>query len=197
VPAPSHRPASVAVEPEQLGATHTVPDAYLRQPRLPSQNPSVPQVAASPSAHWPSGSWPAGTSVQLPALPGSAHDRQVPVQVVLQQTPCSHRPELHSAALPHAPPSGFLPQLPFTQVSGGTQFVSLAQMTRHLPSLPHANGAHDSPAGGTHAPLPSQRDAAVSVDPIHDGGLHTEPDAYFRHAPAPSQTPSVPQPAMP
>jgi hypothetical protein len=81
--------------------------------------------------------------VHIPALPGSAHDRQVPVQVVPQHTPCSQNPELHSAALPQVPPRGFLPQLPFTQVSGGTHSASFAQMVRHLPSLPHANGAHD------------------------------------------------------
>ena len=35
---------------------HVVPAAYGRQPPLPSQKPSVSQVAAVASAHWPSGS---------------------------------------------------------------------------------------------------------------------------------------------
>src|SRR5262249_32535636 len=111
-PAPSQRPASVAVEPEQVGAMHTVPETYRRQPPLPSQVPSVLQVDAPLSAHWPRGSWPAGTSVQLPSLPGTAQLLQVPVQVVLQQTPCWQMPELQSSVLAHLPPSGRLPQLP-------------------------------------------------------------------------------------
>jgi hypothetical protein len=56
VPAPSQRPAKVAVEPEHVGAMHTVPETYSRQPPLPSQVPSVLQVEAPLSAHWPSGS---------------------------------------------------------------------------------------------------------------------------------------------
>ena len=55
-PAPSQRPASVAREPAQVGAMQVVPAAYNRQAPLPSQNPSVSQVDAIASAHWPSGS---------------------------------------------------------------------------------------------------------------------------------------------
>ena len=55
-PAPSQRPANVATETAQEGAMHVVPAAYGRQPPLPSQKPSVSQVAAVASAHWPSGS---------------------------------------------------------------------------------------------------------------------------------------------
>jgi len=50
-PAPSQRPASVATAPAHDGATQVAPDAYSRQAPLPSQNPSVPQVVASASAH--------------------------------------------------------------------------------------------------------------------------------------------------
>ena len=78
----------------------------------------------------------------MPALPGNAQDRQVPVQVVPQQTPCSHMPELHSAALPQVAPIGFLPQLPFMQLFGAMQSPSFAQITKHLPSVPQLNGAH-------------------------------------------------------
>ena len=76
-------------------------------------------------------------------LPGTAHDRQVPVQAMPQQTPCSQKPELHSGPPPQAAPIGFLPQLPFTQLLGATHSPSLAQITRHLASAPHVNGAHD------------------------------------------------------
>jgi hypothetical protein len=135
--------------------------------------------------------------VQAPALPGSAHDRQVPVHALAQQIPCSQKPDWHSTALPQVPPGGFLPQLPLMQLLGATQSASLAQMTRHLPSVPQPNGAHDCPGVDKHTPAPSHRNADVSVEPVHAWGLHIAPDEYFSHAPAPSQTPSVPQLAAP
>jgi len=45
-PAPSHLPAGVSVAPVQVLAPQDVPAAYLRQPPLPSQNPSPMQLAA-------------------------------------------------------------------------------------------------------------------------------------------------------
>jgi hypothetical protein len=136
-PAPSQRPASVAVVPEQVGAMQTVPDSYGRQLPLPSQNPSVPQVEAPLSAHWPSGSCPDGTSVQVPALPGTAHDLHVPLHVVAQHAPCWQMPLLQSSGPAHAPPSGRLPQLPLLQEFGDVQSASAVQAGRHLPSPPH------------------------------------------------------------
>ena len=131
--------------------------------------------------------------MQVPALPGSAHDRQVPVQVVPQQIPCSQNPELHSAALPQVAPGGFLPQLPLMQLLGATQSPSFAQMTMHLLSLPHMNGAHIWVSGATQAPSPSQRAADFSTVPVHDCGLQMTPEGYLWQAPVPSQTPSLPQ----
>jgi len=129
--------------PAQVGARHCVPDAYRRHAALPSHIPSLPQVVAPWSAHWPSGSEPSGTLVQVPTLLGTAHERQVPVQVVPQQTPCSQKPELHSGPPPHAAPIGFLPQLPLMQLLGARQSASLVQMVKQRPSLPQLNGVHD------------------------------------------------------
>ena len=186
----------VAVEPEHVGAMHTVPETYRRQPPLPSQVPSVLQVEAPLSAHWPRGSWPAGTSVQLPSLPGTAQLLQVPVQVVLQQAPCWQMPELQSSGPAHLPPSGRLPQLPLLQELGGVQSASAVQLVLHAP-VPHTKGSHGCPAVGVHRPAPSQRNASVMVEPEHDGSLQTTPAGYFRHAPAPLQTPSVPHEETP
>ena len=74
--------------------------------------------------------------MQVPALPGNAHDRQVPVHVVPQQTPCSHIPELHSAAFPQVAPIGFLPQLPVMQVLGALQSPLTVQVVRQVPLAP-------------------------------------------------------------
>src|SRR5262252_7271262 len=42
-------------------------------------------------------------------------------------------------------------------------------------------------------PMPSQRPASVSVDPVHICMPQASPGAYSRHAPAPLHEPSVPQ----
>jgi len=137
VPVPLQVRAGVNVVPEQLAATHTVPLAYSRQAPPPSHVPSAPQVEAPLSAHCPSGSSPAGTSKQVPALPVIAHDRQVPVQAVRQQTPCSQKPLEHSFAAVHDAPLARLPQLPPLQTLGATQSASVAQVARHVPPVPH------------------------------------------------------------
>jgi hypothetical protein len=66
----------------------------------------------------------------------SAHDRQVPVQLVPQQTPCSQNPELHSPAAPHVAPIGFLPQLLVMHVFGALQSVLPPHVVRQVPPVP-------------------------------------------------------------
>jgi hypothetical protein len=137
VPVPLQVRAGVNVVPLQLAATHTVPLAYSRQAPPPSQKPSAPQVAAPLSAHCPSGSAPAATSVHVPAVPVIPHERQLPVQAVRQQVPCSQKLLEHSPAVVHAAPLGRLPQLPPVQTLGATQSASAVQVTRQVPEPPH------------------------------------------------------------
>ena len=47
----------------------------------------------------------------MPPVPVSAHDRQLPVHAVLQQTPCAQNPLLHSPPAMQAAPRGLRPQL--------------------------------------------------------------------------------------
>ncbi len=108
---------------------------------MPLQDPSVPQVVAPLSVHWSSGSSPAGTAVQAPALPVSAHDWHVPVQSVAQQTPCAQIPEAHEEGsvqgVPFAAPPGAasasagLPQT--TCPAGSTLVVMSTQPLRSQP----------------------------------------------------------------
>ena len=133
---PLHVRGGVYVEPLQLSGTQIVPLAYCRQAPPPSQVPSVPQVEAPLSAHWPSGSTPAGTSVQVPAVPAIPQDRQAPEQAVRQQVPCSQKPLEHSVAPAQVAPLGFLPQLPPVQTLGATQSLSVVQVTRQAPEAP-------------------------------------------------------------
>ena len=70
-------------------------------------------------------------------MPASAHDRQVPEQALAQQTPCSHRFELHSAGAAQAAPIGFLPQLPARQVFGLVHSVDVEHVVRQAPPVLH------------------------------------------------------------
>jgi hypothetical protein len=73
----------------------------------------------------------------MPRVPASAHDWQPPVQLLLQQTPCWHRPDAHSVPLVQAVPSVFFEQTPLLQTLGGTQSADVMHMVRHVPVGPH------------------------------------------------------------
>jgi len=82
----------------------------------------VPQVAAPCAPHWLAGSVPpAGTEVQVPALPVSAHDMQVDPQAVAQQIPCAQIPVLHSVPPAQTAPVDFSPHDPPVQTAGAAQ----------------------------------------------------------------------------
>src|SRR5882672_3350531 len=86
----------------QDAAWQAVPAAYTRQAPLPSQAPSVPQLAAPWSTQRPRASAPpAATLEQRPSVPESTHERQVPAHASSQQTPWAQKPETHSVASAH------------------------------------------------------------------------------------------------
>ena len=97
----------------------------------------MPQVDAPWSAHWLKGSVPGAIDAQVPMVPASAHDRQMPTQAVAQQTPCSHRLESHSAAAAQPAPIGFFPQLPARQVFGLVHSLEAVQVVRQAAFVPH------------------------------------------------------------
>jgi hypothetical protein len=94
----------------------------------------VPQVDVAVVAHWlaTTGASPTPTLLQVPLLPVSAQDLQVPVQLLAQQTPCWQNPELHSFAVVHVSPSGCLVQTPPLQMLGETQSASAVQPSLQL-----------------------------------------------------------------
>jgi hypothetical protein len=136
-----------------------------------------------------SGSWPAGTLVQVPSLWEIAQDLQVPAHAVPQQTPCAQMPELHSVPAPQVAPSGFLPQLPPTHELPGMQSESLAQVVLHCALSPHMNGVQGALVGSMHLPAPSQRAAAVNVEPVQAAAMQIVPGEYTAQAPVPSHSP--------
>jgi hypothetical protein len=115
--------------------------------------------------------------VQVPRLPGSAHDRQVPVQLLRQQTPCWQSPEPQSTPVVQVSPGCFLVQTLFRQTLGATQSVSAPQAVRHWPDGPHWKGAHEPDAAVWQTPAPLQVRPGICVEPAHVGPAQPVPAA--------------------
>ena len=136
--------------------------------------------------------------MQVPALPVTSHDMQLPVQVVAQQTLWAQWDDLQSLSAPQLAPGGLSPQLPEMQKLPLVQSASTEQVVLHCPPVvAQVNGEHDWLAGAVQVPIPSQRPANVSVEVVHPAVWQATPATYFSQAPVPSQFPSVPQLAAP
>jgi hypothetical protein len=80
--------------------------------------------------------------MQVPALPGTAHERHASVQAVWQQIPWAQNPELQSSGPPQTPPMGRFPQLPLLQLFGAAHSAPEEQLLAHCwPPGPQTNGA--------------------------------------------------------
>ena len=132
--------APTTVLPWQVPPPQGVLSGYFRQPPMPSHRPSRPQVDASCLGHWLSsaGGMPAGTGAHMPALPGTSHFWQVPLQALLQQTPSTQKPEPHSSAQLQRSPMPFLSTtawlhelgaISLNPVSNGPSFAPLSTRT--------------------------------------------------------------------
>jgi len=75
--------------------------------------------------------------VQVPAEPDSAHDWQVPVHALAQQTLCSQKPDAHSLGSAHAAPRSFFPQAIAVQTLPAVQSASVPHAPRQRPFAPH------------------------------------------------------------
>ena len=95
MPVPLQLPAGVEVDPLHDAAPQIVPAGIDRHAPVPSHRPLKPQGGAAGQP--PCGSIaPAGTGVQLPALPVTLQDRQVPQLADEQQTPSTQLLLSHS-----------------------------------------------------------------------------------------------------
>ncbi len=167
---------------------------------MPSQNPVVPQRAAPWSVHCPAGSaLPAATGEQVPAAPDddSAHDMQVPLQAVAQQTPWAQTPFLHSVPPEQTAPFGLSPHDPLTHEAGIAQSPSTEQVALQA-LVPQAKGKQDEDAGTTQVPEPSQVPPGVNEVPVEGqvAPWQEVPCWYFSQAPV-WHLPSVLQLAAP
>jgi len=175
-PVASQRPATRSAPMLHESAPQTVLTAYLRQAPMPSHCPSSPQVAAVPSAQWPWRSIPSGTLRQVPSLPATAHDLQVPLHAVVQHLPCAQNVELHSSLAPQLAPGGFLPQLLLTQLLGATQSASDAHVVRQfLASVAHLNGVQSCTVAPEQAPVLPHVPVVVREWSVHVSSAHTTP----------------------
>ncbi len=94
----------------------------------------MPQGLVAPtSVHWFSGSLPAVTAEQVPFVPVRPHDMQVPVQAVLQQTPCAQWVVPQSESAVQVAPGAFLPQLPPMQKFPVEQSASTVHVVLQTP----------------------------------------------------------------
>jgi hypothetical protein len=109
LPAPSHTRIPPTEGPSQVPAWQTVPETKLRQPPLPSQVPSRPQVVGSlfGQTDGERGRSPAATNEQVPGADLVLQDLQVSVQAVLQQTPSTQWPLPQSLSQPQISPLVF------------------------------------------------------------------------------------------
>jgi hypothetical protein len=165
VPAPLHVRAGVNELAAHVASTQTVPAPYLRQAPEPSHVPSVPHDGASWSVHWLSGSVPAGTTLQVPKLPASAHDWHVPVQAVAQQMSWLQFPDAQSMAAAHAAPLDFLPQTLALHVFGLRHSGFVVHELRQAPLVPQTYGVQVDCVPGWQTPEPLHCGADVNVEP--------------------------------
>src|SRR6185436_1039709 len=103
-PSPSHREACVTVDAAHACALQIVPVPYTAHRPVPSQKPLRMQPVMPSSGQSLRGSEPTGTFMQLPTLPGCAHDWQRPEQSERQQTLSKQKALLQSSAIAQAAP---------------------------------------------------------------------------------------------
>jgi hypothetical protein len=135
------------------------------------------QLAAPSFLHRPAGSGlPAATAEQVPSLPATAHDMQLPEHAVVQHTPCAHTCPAHSVSELQTAPGGLSPHEPPMQLDGGAQSALLVHDALQA-LLPQTYGVHATDATVTHRPAPSQPASGVSVVPPGGqlAGRHTVP----------------------
>jgi len=72
---------------------------------------------------------PARTGVQVPTLPGTAHDMQVATQALVQHTPpWPQNPAWHSSPSAQGAPRGLSPHEPALHTAGAAQSASATQL---------------------------------------------------------------------
>jgi hypothetical protein len=133
--------------------------------------------------------------LHTPADAVSAHDLQMPVQVVSQQIFCSQLPDRHSSLVSQIAPFDLRPQRPPVHTAGDRQSASAVHDALQALGLElQRYGKQLDVPGMLHVPAPSQVDSGVCrlVVVGHASGKQGVADGHFWQAPA-SHLPLVPQ----
>jgi hypothetical protein len=133
IPAPLQVDGASNVDPLHVAPAHWVPATCCWQAPRPLQDPVLPHGAAALVAHWPAGAVaPFGMLAQVPGLPGTLHDLQVPQEAAPQQTPSVQKSSArHSLVAAQSWPRRLL--VPQSWVMGSHIFGD-----RHWASAEHA-----------------------------------------------------------
>jgi hypothetical protein len=143
---------------------------YVWQPPSPSQRPFVEQALFPLSTQTPRGSGvAAGMGEQWPIAEGSAQLTHAPPQGPSQHTPSTQKPLAQSVVAWQLCPTGFGPQLPFTQACPSWHWSSVWQDVAQAP-FEQRYGQQFWTPGARQTPLPSHVPAVLRRDPAHDGG---------------------------
>jgi len=163
------------------------------QAPAPLQTPVVPQLEAGIAWQFAAGSAPPlGTGVQVPCLPATAHELQLPQLDDPQQTPSVQWPLAQALSAVQAVPLGERSvQIPDWQVSPAAQSALVVHAVRQA-LAPQPKGAQAAVVC-LQVPAPSQLPALMAVPAAHEGAPQLVPTAAARQAPAPLQVPSNPQ----
>lgn len=164
VPAPSHVPAGVLVDPVQLAVPQLAPALVARQAPAPLQVPSNPQGGAAVH-RWCGSAAPDGTGWQEPALPVKLQTWQVPQLPDEQHTPSTQWALSHSVSAMQIWPRRLRPHEPSgLQNWPEAQSVLVAQTETQVWVVAlQVNGKHFWVAAAWHLPAPSQVAASVPV----------------------------------
>jgi hypothetical protein len=208
LPVPLHVLAVVSEPLPQVAAAQGVPAVYFAHAPFPSQDPSVPHVAADCMVQLLSGSVPTTTLPQVPSVPAplcaAVHAVHVPAHAVLQQTPSAQKPLVHWVP---SPPVQGLPsisagvQTPLLQKSPVTQSLSITHAT-HLSlvqtplvqsrgsrqSLVLAQDGHEAPPQSTSVSVPSLM-PSEQVAATHLLAVQASPEAQSEAVLHPTQVP--------
>jgi hypothetical protein len=194
VPCPSHVPGVLRRVPAHDGSTHTVSAAYIAHDPKPSHAPVWPHFAAPLSLQIMRGSgtpWSMGQ--QVPTLPVWLHETHAPWQATAQHTPSVQKPDAHSSFVLQLMPRILSPQLPAMHCTPGAQSAFVAHSPKQSCLVAsQENGTQTLSAPGPQVPLPSHVLIIVTAAPLQVPGWQTVSLTYLRHAPWPSQVPSVP-----
>ena len=190
-PAPLQVPTGVSWPPLQEALPQATVEIAFRQPPLPSQNPSWPQVVV-PTAQAPFDDPPAATGLQAPV----AQVMQVPVQAVAQQTPEMQLPLVHWSLAEQVDPSEKVAAqvFPAVQYPPG-QSVSAAHFVAQPVVAVQVKPLQSVVVPGVQLPLPSQVLDEVNPPPPQLAARQTVLLPNFSHAPLPSQWPVFPHEA--